>query len=201
VTGTETIDARGQARRYSLGAMVFHWLIAALILVNLYLGWRMNRLIGLDRFTLFQLHKSIGISVLVLSVLRLAWRLAYRPPPYPAAMKAWERAASTVVHWTFYGLMLVLPLTGWVIVSASRLNLPTLLYKTIPLPHLGFVHNLALPVRMAIERNVGITHTLLAYTFGALILLHIAAALRHQFLQNDGVLSRMLPARVMRSVD
>ena len=114
-------------------------------------------------------------------------------------MKRWERVAASTTHWTFYGLMLVMPLTGWVIVSASPLNLPTLLYKVIPLPHLGIVHDQPLPVRHAIENNVGTTHVLLAYLFGALILLHVAAALKHQFVQRDGVLWRILPGGAART--
>ena len=188
-------DAQVQARRYTLGAIAFHWLIAALIVTNLFLGWRMNQLAGMDRFTLFQLHKSVGITVLVLSVLRLAWRLGHRPPPYPATMRRWERVAATSTHWTFYGLMLAMPLTGWVIVSASPLNLPTLLFKTVPWPHIGIVHDQSLPARMAIESGVGTSHVLLAYLFGGLIVLHVLAALKHQFVERDGVLSRILPGR------
>ena len=183
------------ARRYSIGAIVFHWTIAALILLNLVLGWRMAKAEGLDKFTLFQAHKSVGITVLVLSVLRVAWRLTHRPPPYPASMHRWEKVVAKTTHWTFYGLMLAMPLTGWVIVSASALNIPTLLYKTIPFPHIGFVHDQPLPVRAALEKNVGTTHVLLAYLFAALIGLHIAAALKHHFVDHDGVLGRMLPGR------
>ena len=196
--GAAIPDASGTTRRYSLVAIGFHWLIAALIVFNIYLGLRMDRITGLDRFTLFQLHKSIGITVLALSVLRLGWRLAHRPPPYPVTMQRWERVAATATHWSFYGLMLVMPLTGWVIVSASPLNLPTLLYKVIPLPHLGIIHDQAMPVRMAIGDRVATTHMLLAYLFGALILLHVAAALKHQFVERDGVLWRMLPGRTAR---
>ena len=185
-------------RRYSHGAMLFHWLIAALIVFNLYLGLRMDWLKGLDRFTVFQLHKSIGITVLALSVLRIGWRLTHRPPPFPSSVQPWERISATVTHWAFYVLMLILPLTGWVIVSASPLNIPTLLYKTIPLPHIGVAHDQSLPVRAALERNVGTSHTLLAYLFGALIVLHIAAALKHHFWQHDEVLGRMLPGLARR---
>lgn len=190
-----TLDLNGARtlRRYSLVAILFHWAIAALILYNLYLGWRMDHTQGLGRFTTFQLHKSIGITVLVLSVLRLLWRLTHRPPPHPATMRAWERTAASATHWTFYGLMIIMPFTGWIIVSASALNIPTLLFKRIPLPHLGFIHDRSMATRTVIEHNVSTTHILLAYIFGALILLHIAAALKHQFVQHDGVLRRMLP--------
>ena len=110
-------------------------------------------------------------------------------------MRRWERVSASALHWTFYGLMLILPITGWIIVSASPLNIPTLLYKLVPLPHIGLVHDLPMGTRHAIEKNVGTSHILLAYAFGVLILLHIAAALKHQFLQRDNVLLRMLPGR------
>ncbi|NIJ09496.1 cytochrome b561 [Sphingomonas vulcanisoli] len=182
------------SRRYSLVAIAFHWLIALLILFNLYLGWSMDHwATGMSKFSIFQLHKSIGITVLALSVLRLLWRLTHKAPPFPATMQAWERTAASVTHWTFYALMIVLPFTGWIVVSASPLNIPTLLFKTVPLPHLGFVHDQPIGTRTAIDHGIGTTHLVLAYIFGALILIHIAAALKHQFIQRDGVLRRMLP--------
>ena len=190
--------------RYTGVAIALHWLIAALILLNLYLGWRMSFEKGMAQFATFQLHKSVGISVLAFSLVRLAWRLSHRPPPYPRDQARWERVTASAVHWTFYGLMIVMPLTGWIIVSASPLNLPTLLFKTIPFPHIGPVHDLAMPMRKAIEDNVGAVHGLLAYGFAALIVLHVAAALKHQFVDRDDELSRMLPGRgraVARSVE
>lgn len=180
-------------RRYTTVAIIFHWLIAALIFTNLVLGWRMGSAEGMSRFTLFQLHKSVGITVLALSVLRLGWRLLNPPPPYPGTMTRWERAGAHAVHLTFYLLMIGMPLTGWVIVSASALNIPTLLYGVVPLPHIGVVHDLPLASRHAIENGVGTSHVLLAYLFAGLIALHVAAALKHQFVERDGVLWRMVP--------
>ena len=185
----------GAARRYTRVAIALHWLIAALILTNLPLGWLMVGAEGLRKFTLFQLHKSVGISVLALTIVRLGWRLANPPPAYPGTMNGWERTAAHLVHLSFYLLMLGMPLTGWIIVSASPLNIPTLLFGTVPLPHLGFVHDLSLGTRQAIETNVGTGHALLAYLFVGLIALHVAAALKHQFVERDAVLFRMLPRR------
>ena len=191
------VAGRGVAatRRYTTVAIIFHWLIAALIFTNLVLGWRMGSAEGMSRFTLFQLHKSVGITVLALSVLRLGWRLLNPPPPYPATMTRWERAAAHAVHLTFYLLMIGMPITGWVIVSASALNIPTLLYGVVPLPHIGVVHDLPLASRHAIETGVGTSHVLLAYLFAGLIALHVAAALKHQLVERDAVLWRMLPGR------
>jgi cytochrome b561 len=179
--------------RYSAVAMTLHWILAALVILNLFLGLRMAGASGLAKFQIFQWHKSVGITVLVFTVLRLAWRLTHRPPPYPASMKPWEKVAASSVHWGFYALIIALPLTGWVVVSASPTNIPTLLYKTIPWPHLGFIHSLPMQTRTGLEDSVGEVHEFLAWTGIGLFFLHVGAALKHQFVNHDGVLFRMLP--------
>lgn len=179
--------------RYSLVAIAMHWLIAALILINLFLGWRMGQLDGLAKFETFQLHKSLGISVLVLSVFRLGWRLLNPPLPLPPGMAPRERVLASATHWAFYALMIVLPLTGWVIVSASPFNIPTMVFQTLPWPHLGFIHDLPLEIRKAIEGAVGGVHEVLAYGWAALIVLHVTAALKHQFVDRDNLFGRMIP--------
>ena len=179
--------------RYSAGAIVLHWAIALLILANIALGWRMGRVTGLAQFQLFQLHKSIGITVLLLTLIRIGWRLSHPRPPYPASMTPWERRAASGLHGGFYAFMLVLPLTGWVIVSASLYNLPTLLFGTMPWPHIGFVHTLPTATRKLFENRVGVVHEWLAWTMLALIGLHVAAALKHQWFDRDDVLAHMLP--------
>ena len=173
--------------------MSFHWLIAIFIFANIWLGWWMSRLKGLAMFELFQLHKSIGITVLLLSVLRLGWRLINPAPAYPAHMSRSERLAATAVHWLLYGFMILLPLTGWIIVSASLYNLPTLLFKTVPWPHIGFVHNLPSGTRKMVEDQIGAIHESLAWTLLALAAFHVAAALKHHLVDRDDVLTRMLP--------
>jgi cytochrome b561 len=180
-------------QRYSTVAIVLHWAIALAILLNLYLGLRMGVETGLAKFQVFQLHKSVGFTVLALSLCRLAWRLTHRPPPYPETMKPWEKAAATTVHTLFYVIMIGMPLTGWVIVSASPTNIPTLLYKTVPVPHLGFIHDLAMATRKSVEAGVGEVHEFMAFATMALIVLHVGAALKHQFWNKDGVLFRMAP--------
>jgi cytochrome b561 len=185
--------------RYSAVAILLHWLIAALILLNIWFGWRMGQVKGLAQFELFQLHKSIGILVLLLSVARLGWRLLNPPPTYPASMTRWERRTAATAHWALYGFMILLPLTGWVIVSASLYNLPTLLFKTVPWPHIGFVHTLPTATRKAIEDQVGEIHEWLAWTLLALVVFHVAAALKHHLWDRDDVVVRMLPLLRRRS--
>lgn len=187
-----TSDDAGQ-RRFTAVAITLHWAIAALIVTNFMIGLRFDELKGLQLFALLQWHKSFGITVLILSVLRLAWRLAHPPPPFPPNMPAWEKAAASAAHWGFYLLMLAIPLTGWIIVSASPTNIPTLLFKTIPWPHIGLVHGLPLPERKSLGHAVGEVHETLAWGAAILLVIHVLAALRHQVLARDEVLWRMLP--------
>jgi cytochrome b561 len=184
-------DAR--QKRFTAVAIALHWAIAALIVTNFLIGLRFDELKGLQLFSLLQWHKSFGVTVLILSVLRLAWRLTHPPPPYPQHMPAWEKAAARVSHWGFYILMLVIPLTGWIVVSASPTNIPTLLYKTIPWPHIGWVHGLSMPERKSLGHTVVEVHGALAWGAVTLLVIHVLAALRHQFLARDDVLWRMLP--------
>lgn len=179
--------------RYSTVAIILHWVIAGLILFNLYLALQFDGLRGLAKFNAFQLHKSVGLTVLMLSLARLAWRLTHRPPPLPAEMPRWEKFGAQAAHWVLYGLMIGIPLTGWVVVSASPTNLPTVIFKTMPWPHLGFIHDLSMPLRRSLEDQVEQVHMLLGFGMGFLIILHVAAALKHQFWNRDEVLSHMLP--------
>lgn len=179
--------------RYSTVSIILHWVIAGLILFNLYLALQFDGLRGLAKFNAFQLHKSVGLTVLMLSLARLAWRLTHRPPPLPAEMPRWEKFGAQAAHWVLYGLMIGIPLTGWVVVSASPTNLPTVIFKTMPWPHLGFIHDLSMPLRRSLEDQVEQVHMLLGFSMGFLVILHVAAALKHQFWNRDEVLSHMLP--------
>ena len=188
--------------RFSPVAIVLHWTIAALMLTNIVLAWRFNGLkAGLRWYELIQLHKSIGITVLLLTVLRLLWRLVHPPPAYPPEMKRWEKAAASAVHWGFYGLMVGLPITGWLMVSASPKNLPTLLYKKVPWPHIGAIHHLPIEQRQHLTDLFSGAHEALTYVAYVLIVLHVGAALRHQFFTRDRVLWRMLPIPALRPRD
>ena len=179
--------------RYSIAAIVLHWLIAALILLNLYLGLTYESASGLAKFNLLQLHKSVGFTVLLFSLMRLGLRLAVRPPRLPDTMKPWEKLAASTMHWGLYAIMIGLPATGWVVVSASPTNIPTLLYKTVPFPFIGPVHDLPMAVRRGLESDVAAVHETLAFLTIALLVLHVGAALKHQFWNKDGVLYRMAP--------
>ncbi|HVI51924.1 MAG TPA: cytochrome b [Candidatus Sulfotelmatobacter sp.] len=179
--------------RYTLVAILLHWLIAAAILALLVMGFEMTSLpLGSHlQFVLYQLHKSVGITVLVLSLLRLGWRLSHRPPALPAHMPAWEQAVAHLGHFGLYVLMIGMPLEGWALVSASVFNIPTVLYGVIPLPHLPVLSTLA--DKKPVEDVLKLLHEAAAWVMIATLLGHVGAALRHHFLIHDDVLTRMLP--------
>ena len=123
--------------RYDAVAIILHWTIGLGILALIAIGLTMTHLglAPMAKFQLYQLHKSIGITVLLAVLLRLLWRLTHRPPPLPA-MPPLEKAAAEGTHRLLYLLMLVIPLSGWALVSVSPFNLPTVLYGVVPWPHL-----------------------------------------------------------------
>ncbi len=178
--------------RYTTVAIVIHWLIAAAIIFQIILGWRMgDGPKGPTTYALFQLHKSIGITILLLSLTRLVWRLFNKPPAPPIGQPAWERTASHVVHWGFYAIMIGLPLTGWIMVSASRVPIPTLLYGTIPWPHLPLLPELAAGAKQAWREFGDIGHGVLVKLTYLLLLLHLGAVAKHQILDRDEVFGHM----------
>jgi cytochrome b561/polyisoprenoid-binding protein YceI len=190
----ETPSAAGRPVRYTTVAMILHWLIAAAIIFQIILGWRMgDEPKGPATYAIFQLHKSIGITILLLSLARLAWRLFHRPPPHPAAQPRWETIASKIVHVAFYVIMIGLPITGWIIVSASKLTIPTVLYGAIPWPHLPFLPELAAGPKHLWHEIGENGHGLLVKTTYLLLALHLGAVAKHQILDRDEVLGHMAP--------
>jgi cytochrome b561 len=174
-----------QITRYGAVAQLFHWVIAALVLVMLALGNYMGDLpLGVRKLELYQLHKSIGITIGMLAVLRLTWRLSHPPPALPATMKPWERRAAAVVHGLLYALLFVQPLVGFL--QSNAVNFPVVLWGVLPLPALIG------PDEALGETLIGL-HALGGNLLAILVLLHVAAALRHHFVLKDDVLRRMLP--------
>lgn len=189
--------------RYTAVAVALHWAIAAAILANLGLGWWMGEAIedqatAAQAIAAFQLHKSLGLTVLALSLLRLAWRLAHRPPSLPEAMRPWERFAARSVHWAFYALMLVLPLSGWLYASTqwredSPLAVPTLWFGLFEVPHLFGLDELAHAARRDLAHDLRDAHEMLAWSLAALLALHVGAALKHRLVERDAVFASMRP--------
>ena len=175
--------------RYSRVAIALHWAIALMILSLIAFGFLMTQEWMPQRFTIYQWHKSFGITVLILSLFRLIWRLGHKPPPLPTNMKKWEVAAAKVTHVGFYVLMIGVPLLGWAMVSASRLPIENKLFFLIPLPDMPGV-----PSSDAMTDRLKLLHEIGAKLILFLFVLHVGGALKHHFVAKDGTLARMIPA-------
>lgn len=167
--------------RYNRGARTLHWLIAALVIANLATGLLHDPLEPYVR--IMPIHKATGMTILVLSLARIAWRFTWVHPPYPQSISREEIVAARAVQAVFYGLMIVMPLTGYVLASAGKFPLEW--FGLFDLPKLPVVSES--PIVSASRE----AHGLLGWLFTALVVLHVAAALRHHFILKDGVLRRM----------
>ncbi|MET0249454.1 MAG: YceI family protein [Sphingobium sp.] len=171
-------------QRYSLVAITLHWLIAALLAFQISVGWALEDL-GARGFALFQLHKSVGIAILALSLLRVAVRW-WKPRPAKSE-GGWQGMLASGVHLGLYVFMIGAPFTGWALVSTARVQVPTLLFGVLPLPHL--------PLPSTTHDFAQGAHGVLAWIGIALLALHVAGALRHHLLIRDGLLWRIMPTR------
>jgi len=180
---------------YSGFAKLLHWLIALVIAGMVGLGVYMTEVQGDFQYKLwlYQLHKSFGVTLFGLLVIRLVWRQIAPPPALPAAMPAWERRASRLAHIGLYVLMFAIPLSGWARVSASPLSVPTQVFGLFNVPHIPFLAGLPKPDKEALEPVFQTVHWALAWTLVALVAVHASAALRHAFVLRDDVMTRMLP--------
>jgi cytochrome b561 len=184
----------GGTSRYNAWAMSLHWLIALAIVVQVCLGWWMNEVLpehSPARGGVLQVHISLGVTIFILVLVRIGLRLAAPPPPLPAYLPAWERWAARASHLLFYLLMVVLPLTGWTLVSLRPRPIEVwgLPWPHMPLAGAIFGPN---PSREAAEQLAHIHVFILIWILAINLALHVGAALTHQF---DGkpVLWRMAP--------
>ncbi|MEW6707374.1 MAG: cytochrome b [Pseudomonadota bacterium] len=172
--------------RYSTPAIAFHWLLALMIIASFAVGTYMVDLpVSPQRLKLYNWHKWAGVTILALSALRLLWRLTHRPPA-DLDMPAWQRQAAHATHWALYALFFAVPLVGWAYSSAA--GFPIVLYGMVPLP--DFVS----PDK-ALAEAIKPWHGRLAWLLALLVVLHVAAALKHHFVDRDGLLLRMRPGR------
>lgn len=175
--------------------MTLHWIIAVLPITNIGLAWYFNTLVGLPKIPPVQLHKSIGITILLLSLVRLAWRFISPPPPLPSSVEGWARVAAGVVYVLFYVVMIGMPLSGWALSSASAIIRfkPIMLFGVVHWPAIAPLTNLpSAEMKQAHDGFVAV-HGALAKLAYPLVALHLAAALRHLVLLRDGVVGRMVP--------
>jgi cytochrome b561 len=177
-------------------AILLHWLIAVLILCNLVLVWTVDSLPDVWTRPVIDMHKSIGLTVLGLVVMRILWRITHRPPPLPNAYKRWERRASHVTHIALYVLIVLMPVTGYIHDSAYKLAAknPLRLYGLVPFGRLSFIANLDPATKESVHSLFFSIHSALAYVLYALVALHVLATIKHQWIDGQREIERMLPA-------
>lgn len=171
---------------YTGAAIALHWVIAALIFCGFALGWVMTRIPGItpDKLRFYSWHKWIGVTVLLLAVLRIFWRMTHRVPPLPNRMGSWQRVAAHAVHLALYVLMIAIPVSGYLYSLAA--NVPVVYLGIVPLPRVISPD----PVLKVWFKAI---HIALNYGLLTLVAGHVAAAAKHHWLDGDGVLYRMLP--------
>jgi cytochrome b561 len=171
--------------RYGAVAQSLHWLMAALIIAGFCVGLYMVDLkMSPTKLKLFSYHKWIGVTVFALVLLRLAWRLYAPPPPLPLSIPDWQRRASAISHRLLYLLMLAVPLSGWLMSSAKGFQ--TVYFGVWPIPDL-------LSKNPDLGKQLETVHWTLNKLLLLTVIVHVSAALKHHFVDHDGVLQRMLP--------
>jgi len=184
-------------QRYTKIAIWLHWLVAIGVITNVALAWiwplgDAHPAIGEYVRPMIDTHKSIGITILGLAILRLLWRLGHKPPLYPSSYKPWEATLSHLVHWGLYFVILAMPITGWVMDSAYKdaaLH-PNHYFGTFEWPRLGFIMNLPPATKAWVHDAFGAAHGYIALLVYALFVMHLLGALKHQF-QGAKELQRM----------
>jgi cytochrome b561 len=172
--------------RYDNIAIAFHWLLALMIVGSFAMGLYMTSLpFSIQRVKFYNWHKWAGMTILALSALRLLWRL-WHPPPPDAAGPPWQQLAAKATHRAMYVLFFAIPLVGWAYSSAA--GVPIVVYGVLPLP------DLVSPDK-ALADSIKPWHGRLAYALATLVVLHVAAGLKHHFIDRDGLLHRMRPGR------
>jgi cytochrome b561 len=172
--------------RYDRVHMGLHWLTSGLVIVGILLIWATSLTPrGPLHTTLFFLHRSFGITIFVVTILRLIWRATHAAPPPPDSVPVWQQRAGSAAHWLLYTLLIVMPITGFVDGAANGHAVSFFFLFDLPL----------LPQNKPLADLFGDIHEALQWVVYTLILLHTAAALRHHFVIGDDVLRRMLPRR------
>jgi len=171
--------------RYTRTAIGLHWLVALLLLALFSVGLYMTGLkLSPQKLQIYSWHKWAGVTVFLLVLVRLVWRIGHRPPAQPAGTPHWQRLAAEGTHHLLYLLMIAIPLSGWLMSSAKGFQ--TVWFGVLPLPDL-------LAKDKALGDLLATVHQALNYTLAGLVLIHAAAAFKHYFVDRDDVLARMLP--------
>ncbi|MEJ0095758.1 MAG: cytochrome b/b6 domain-containing protein [Methylocella sp.] len=197
IGGRELPDAplKGGVARYTTVAIALHWIVAVLMLVNIALGLSADVVPDGYVRSVVDMHKSVGITVLGLAILRILWRASHKPPPLPASYSPLERLSAHAAHGLLYLLILALPISGWMHDSAwsAAATHPMSLYGLIPWARIGWIENVE-PIQKEHLHTVFFNaHVYFGYALYLLLALHIIGALKHQFWDREAELQRMLP--------
>jgi cytochrome b561 len=172
-------------QRYTSTAIHLHWLIALLVIGLFGVGLYMTGLkLSPQKLQIYSWHKWAGVTVFLLALIRLGWRIGHKPPPDPTGIPRWQKIAAHGVHHLLYLLLIAIPLSGWLMSSAKGFQ--TVWFGVLPLPDL-------LTKDKALGEQLQLLHQALNYSLAGLVLAHAGAALKHHFVDRDGVLARMLP--------
>lgn len=171
---------------FSASSRVLHWTMAVIVVAMLFIGAGMAATVSECYAVLLSIHKPLGIAVLVLVLIRFLNRMIYPPPPLPSDLPAWQHLAAKSSHYLLYGLMFLMPLLGWSMLSAAPY--PVVLFGSLRLPPI-------LPQSASLYAVLRPAHTYLGYLFFATILAHLGAALFHGLIRRDGVLQSMASLR------
>jgi len=176
---------RNSTQRWGSVAQLLHWSVAALIFALMALGWlAVLSPLSPGKITLFYWHKSLGMLVLALVLVRLGWRAGNPPPDMPADLPRWEPALARATHVFLYILIILMPVSGWLINSAA--GIPFKVFWVMPLPAIA-------PVSSALEHIFELVHLAVFWALAVVLVGHIGASLRHHFLLHNTILRRMLP--------
>jgi cytochrome b561 len=183
------------ATKYSKPAIFLHWAIALCIGLNMTLGLTAEQFPDEWIRPAIDTHKSMGITVLGLVLLRIMWRMANQPPALPASFGTWERRLASAGHVGLYVLMLCIPLSGWMHDSAWKdaATHPMQLFYTISWPRIGFIEQIQPELKEYLHDLLGLVHRSLNWALLALFLAHIGAVVKHHIKDKEPVLQRMLP--------
>lgn len=174
--------------KYSNFLIAIHWLMAISFILMLASGLVMTSddIEKQLKFSLYQWHKSLGLTLLITAVIRFYWRLKHKSPKLPKSIRKIEQIFAKLGHFLLYCFMFALPISGWILVSSSKFNIPTIIFNLFKWPHLPYIKN-----NKEIHEIASLSHELLAYSFILLISLHILAVFKHLIKDKSNLLKRM----------
>ena len=186
--------------RYDKVAMILHWVVAAFIILAVCAGLAAANADDADVARLTNLHKSFGLTALALILVRIYWRLRHKPPPLPRTYSQLEKKGAHFAHFLLYAVMLALPLTGYIHDSAWKLAAthPIILYGLVHFPRIGFIESMDPATKLKIHDTFSAAHTYLGYIIYGLFALHLIGVAKHQAVDHEPELQRMLPETYRR---